>query len=222
MSHDIPPELATLLGAQEGPLRERAWAEFVERHTRLLLHVARSYGGDHDAVMDRYTYVLERLRGEDCHRLRTWAADRRSKLTTWLVIVTQRLCLDENRRRYGRPRAVGPEAVEGRRTRRRLADFLAEQLDHVGPEQQTDAPIEHSDSAVRRAELSEALACCVARLGSADQLLLTLRFQDGRSAADIARTLSFPSPFHVYRRLDRLLAELREALRARGVEDPVP
>jgi RNA polymerase sigma factor (sigma-70 family) len=221
MPHPVPPELSLLLDAPEGSRRDDAWAAFLERHSRLLLHVARSFGGDHDAVMDRYSFIIERLREEDLRRLRSWAADRRSKLTTWLVIVSQRLSLDQNRRRYGRPRGTGEEAQETRRTRRRLADLLTEQLDQTQRSPPTD-PEKHPDADVRRADLNGVLARCVAELDTSDQLLLTLRFQDGCSAAHIARTLTFPTPFHVYRRLDRVLKGLREALRQRGVEDPLP
>jgi len=194
----------------------------LECHSRLLLHVARSFGGDHDAVMDRYAYILERLRTDDCRRLRSWAGDRRSKLTTWLVVVAQRLSLDENRRRYGRPRGTTADAVQTRQTRRRLSDLMVDQLDH----DRTASPPEESnalpDAAVRHAELSRTLARCLAELDTADQLLLTLRFEDSRSAAEIAAALNLPTPFHVYRRLDRLLIRLRQELNRHGVEDPVP
>jgi hypothetical protein len=52
--------------------------------------------------------------------------------------------------------------------------------------------------------------------------LLVLRFADGRPAKDIARTLRLPTVFHVYRRLTAVLATLREALRARGVDEAAP
>lgn len=221
MPHDIPPELASLLGAPDAPARDRAWAEFVERHSRLLLHVARSFGGDHDAVMDRYAFILERLRADECRRLQTWARDRRSKLTTWLVIVAQRLSLDQNRQRYGRPRGDSNESSASRITRRRLADLLVEELDHDGK----SAPAGSNrdpEGVLREAELSQALSRSVAELSEADQLLLTLRFRDGLSAAGIARGMRFPSEFHVYRQLDRLLRGLRQALHRRGVEDSAP
>jgi len=222
MPHDIPPELATLLGAPEAPSRDRAWAEFVERHSRLLLHVARSFGGDHDAAMDRYTFILERLRSDDCRRLRSWAGDRRSKLTTWLVTVAQRLSLDQNRQRYGRPRGENEQAIASRVTRRRLADLLADELDverRHPPAAISDA---NPETTLRHAELSQAVAQSVAELSTTDQLLLTLRFRDGLSAGEIARSMAFPTPFHVYRRLDRLLGGLRQALKRRGIEDPTP
>jgi len=222
MAHPVPPELSAVLDAPEGALRNDAWAAFVERHSRLLLHVARSFGGDHDAVMDRYAYILERLQDDGCRRLRSWAGDRRSSLSTWLVIVARRMSLDQNRQRYGRPRGDEPVVVEARRTRRRLADLLAEQVDHLGPASAIEDGDQAPDLALRRAELSEALARSVAELEAGDQLLLTLRFHDGLPAAAIARSLGIPTPFHVYRRINRVLEVLRRSLGDRGVEDPLP
>lgn len=168
MAHDVPPELAALLDVPEGPSRDEAWGAFVLRHSRLLLHVARSFGGDHDAVMDRYTFFLQRLQSEDCRRLRTWARDRRSKLTTWLVIVTQRLSLDEHRRRYGRPRGESSEAAVARTSRRRLADLLAEEVDQDRQYPQAGDPNDDPETALRRAELVEALNRSVGELATSD------------------------------------------------------
>ena len=39
---------------------------------------------------------------------------------------------------------------------------------------------------------------------------------------EIARVLDLPSPFHVYRRVNALLAQVRRALEQRGVESSVP
>ena len=222
MPHDMPRELSDLLGTPDGPVRDEAWGAFVQHHSRLLLHVARSFGGDHDAVMDRYAFILERLRCDDCRRLRSWAAERRSKLTTWLVIVAQRLSLDQNRERYGRPRGENEETAATRATRRRLADLVAEELDSDRRYPPTDSSEGHPETTLRRAELNGALARAVGALSTTDQLLLTLRFRDGLSAAEIARSMAFPSPFHVYRSLNRLLGGLRQALRLRGVEDAAP
>jgi hypothetical protein len=49
-----------------------------------------------------------------------------------------------------------------------------------------------------------------------------MRFEDGRSAATIARAMGFPTPFHVYRRLSFVFGQLRASLAERGVDDPVP
>jgi DNA-directed RNA polymerase specialized sigma subunit len=112
--------------------------------------------------------------------------------------------------------------VHSRATRRRLADLLVDTLDFErGPELVLD-PGDDPDTSIRKAELSEIVHDTVSELSRAEQLLLTLRFRDGLSAAAIARVTGYPTPFHVYRELDRLLSRLRRSLRQRGVEDPMP
>ena len=136
--------------------------------------------------------------------------------------MARRTCLDELRRRYGRARGSSVEALETRRQRRRLTDLVTEELIPEMDAADAHGTVAEAELAVRRAELRERLTQCLAELPGDDQLLLALRFRDERSAADIARILHVASPFHVYRRLTRLAATLREALRRRGVEDPVP
>src|SRR5690348_9515444 len=46
----------------DAAVREAEWERFLATHSKLLLHVARSFGDGHDAVMDRYAYLLEQLR----------------------------------------------------------------------------------------------------------------------------------------------------------------
>ena len=53
-------------------------------------------------------------------------------------------------------------------------------------------------------------------------VLLALRFDNQLSARRIAEILDFPSPFHVYRRLNSLLAQVRQKLESRGFTDPDP
>jgi RNA polymerase sigma factor (sigma-70 family) len=130
--------------------------------------------------------------------------------------VARRLCLDLYRRRYGRNRS--DELKAERDVRRRLQDLVASDLDLV------DVPIAHdgAELAVRRAELRRALDEALAALEPCDRILLRLRFDDDLTAQEIARLLDFPSPFHVYRRIKAVLAELRHALEGRGVESAVP
>ena len=127
-----PTVVARLLGGGDAAARESAWAEFVAAHSRLLLHVSRSFGGDHDAAMDRYAAVLEQLRRDDFRRLRTYAADGRSEFSTWLVVVAQRICLDHLRSRYGRFRTVEEGTAvhdEEWAARRRLVDLISADVD---------------------------------------------------------------------------------------------
>jgi RNA polymerase sigma factor (sigma-70 family) len=223
MSRNLPPELATLLAERHSARRDVAWDVFVARYSKLLLMISREFGGSHDDAMDRYALILERLREDEFRRLRAWEGDRRSALTTWLGVIARRVCVDELRRRYGRAdRNATADDVAERRQRRRLVDLITEEL---VPD--IDAPDAHgtvavAELALRRFELRARLGLCLKDLPPDDQLLLSLRFRDGRSAAEIAPIVGLPSAFHVYRRIAKVAAVLREALRRRGVEDPVP
>jgi RNA polymerase sigma factor (sigma-70 family) len=220
MDRGIPPTLRDLLDVSDSAAREAAWEAFVANHSRLILHTIRRHGGSHDVVMDRYALVLERLQADDFRRLRTWAGDGRSRFTTWLVVVVNRLCHDEHRSRYGRNRPAGAAAQEARARRRKLADLVADEIqpDRLSAESGAVAGRDDPEAALHAAELSNELARQVAALSPVDQILLTLRFRDGLSASRIAGLMSLPTPFHVYRRLNQVLETLRQALKARGID----
>ena len=222
---DLPPELSCLLDARTPSAADSAWGDFVAVHSRLLLHVARAVTSDRDGAMDAYTYVLERLRDDDLRRLRTYQAHRRIKFTTWLVAVVRRLCHDWYRQRFGRVRTESSESARvALQRRRRLAALVSDAGLDAGAEL-VDAQTEETsgpEGNVRVLELTTALEDALSTLPPEDQVLLRLRFDDDLSAQQIARTLRFPSQFHVYRRINALLEGLREALRARGIESSVP
>jgi len=216
MAGELPPELAALLVASDPDQAERAWTAFVAAYTRLLLHSARSLGRDYDAAMDRYAYVLERLRERDFHRLRSYVPDGRTRFTTWLVVIARRLAVDHYRQRYGRaPAGSDPSALAGRSLRRQLADELHEPASSADLASATQAL---PDAELGASDRSRSLEAAVAALAPDDRLLLKLRFEDGLSAREIAPIVHLPTLFHVYRRLNAVLAALRRDLRARGIE----
>jgi RNA polymerase sigma factor (sigma-70 family) len=211
-------ELDSLLTASP-PERERAWQAFVAAYSRLLLHVARSFGRDRDETMDAYAFILQELRAQDSARLRGFSRDGRSKFSTWLVVVARRLCLDFRRQQYGRPREVQSESARLDHVfRRRLCTLSGEDVELT----ELAASLVSPDDALAALELRQALATAFAALPTSDRLLLKLRFVDDYSAQQIARVLHLPSPFHVYRRLDALTKLLRRELVARGVESAAP
>lgn len=223
MPSGLEQVLATLLHPSSAADAEHAWERFVAMHSGLILHAIRRSGGTHDETMDRYAFVLEQLRAQECRRLRAWVDDGRSRFGTWLVVVVRRLCHDHHRERYGRFREAGQAAAESRNHRRKLADLVTEELN---PEQLApdgnQAGAGDAALTVRRNELAVKLAQVVDRLDTSDRMLLTLRFRDDLSAPAIARTLGLPTPFHVYRRLNQLLARLRGDLESSGVDDASP
>lgn len=208
------PELTALLAARSPVEREAAWGRFVERFSPLLLHTARATARERDRAMDAYTYLLERLREDDCRRLARYVAQPGARFTTWLVVVARRLCLDHLRQRYGRLRGEALEVEERRLGRQRLADLIAEDLD--GGRAVPD-PAPGADEVLARRELHGALAAALAELDPAERLLLAMRFEDERPAREIARLLRYPTPFHVYRAVNALLRRLRARLARGGV-----
>jgi len=219
MADALPPELVRLLDSTTSD-RDAAWESFLAVHYRLLLHVARSFATEHDAAMDAFAWMLDRLRADDCHRLRAFSPDRRTQFSTWLVVVARRLCLDWYRAKYGRDRSSITSAnADDRGMRRRLVDLVGEDIDTADLAQPTEGG---QEADLRSAELTEVLQTALAELDPSDRLLLKLRFEDQLSGSDIAGFMHMPSPFHVYRRITGVLDALRRALRARGVEGPVP
>lgn len=212
--------LARLLSARDPASRDLAWAAFVRTYSPLLVSTARRFCRDHDAAMDRYAFILEQLHRDDFSRLRRYAADGRSRFTTWLVVVARRLCIDYHRQRYGRPRSVSDGSGEVERVlRKRLADFISEDLELVGGGSSNGLDPE---SELRRLELRSALSGALQALPEPDRLLLALRHEEEMHARDIARLMDFQSVFHVYRRLNALHGSLREALEREGVDDATP
>lgn len=212
MGTRIPPSVDKLLAATETGEAARAWALFLEEFSGLILHVARRMGAGHDDAMDGYLHVIEALEANEFRRLRSYSESGAASFTTWLVAVCRRLCVDEHRRKFGRVRSTdGDESHVSRWNLASLASAV-ESLD--GLESEAPGPADIVDSAERTSALEAALD----ELDTSDRLLIRLRFTDGLPVPRIARILGEPTPFTVYRRLDRILAQLKRDLRVHGVE----
>jgi RNA polymerase sigma factor (sigma-70 family) len=212
-----PVELKQLLHAPDAGTREAAWEELVARHSRLLLSIARSFGGGQDQAMERYTYILEKLYEANYRRLRVYHSDGQARFSTWLTVTARRLCLDHHRTHYGRARACSvPNQTESLRSiRRALIDSLGDGID---TDLVSDSDAATAESRTIRQDRDARLHAELAALPAQDRLLLALRFEDDLSASRIAGVLGFPTAFHVYRRLKALLARLRAVLTSHGIE----
>lgn len=110
------------------------------------------------------------------------------------------------------------EAIAGRlpsRTRRRFES--EEALAHVASDQPPldDAIVERERMATAE-RVTAVLKTAMAGLEAQDRLILTLRFEDGRTVVEIASMLRIDQK-GLYRRLERLLKDLRKALQAQGI-----
>jgi len=218
MGSAAPIELHRLLHATEIPDREAAWEDLIARHTRLILSVARSLGPDNDAIMERYSYVLEKLRENEFRRLRAFDPNAGASFSTWLTVTARRMCLDLHRAKFGRHRSAHPNdrSTVLRAARKALGSPDSSDIDAdtvaVESAQADDEIIrEHRDACVRAA---------LGRLTPRERLLLTLRFEDDLSASRIASVMEMASPFHVYRKLNSILGLLRKHLNSKGIDDP--
>lgn len=217
MGADLPPLLAALLDGPEPAAQRAAWPAFLKQFNRLLLKSAGSFGGDYDARMDRYRYLVEALSANDHRRLRGYRVDSRSSFAAWLTVVSRRLCVDFERSRGGRAdRGVGDDSTGDRRKiRRRLLDLSGTLEDPDSLASSETGAAETLEVEERRAALERALG----ELPPRDRLLLKLRFEDDLSVREIADVMGFPSVFHVYRRLRPVLASIKGTLVAQGVDD---
>lgn len=220
MSAVVPSQLTAVLAAADDVARNRAWAAFLTEYSTLLLTVARRTASSHDGAMDRYAFILDQLRDDGFRRLRAFAADGRGKFTTWLVVVARRLCVDHHRHTHGRLTAdddSSPAQALEHVTRRKLADFVAEEIDW---EQMGDGTRSRPDEKVLKEERRTALRRVIQELDVADQLLLTLRFEDDVPLGKIGPMIGMRSRFQVHRRLTAVLAQLKNGLQAQGVTEP--
>jgi RNA polymerase sigma factor (sigma-70 family) len=211
-----PLALEALLATPDDVARKQAWADFLAGCSDVLLRVARIMGGDDDAVMDRYAYILDALSRDNYRRLRAYANDGKSSFDTWLAVVARRLCMDEYRNRYGRVQSPSEATVARHAARRNLSDLVGNELGLEELIATTDAT---PDAALEQKEWRSTLDAALAQLEPEDRVILRLRFEDDVSVPEIARLLGLGSPFALYRRLNRILTTVRKALVAAGVYD---
>lgn len=219
MTYAPPISLDALLAARDDASREAAWQEFLAEHTGLLLHASRNQGGDHDAVMDRYLYVVQALRETDYARLRQYSSANGGKFTTWLLVVARRLCFDEHRMRYGRAQASSESSLAKHDERRQLVDLIGNE---VGLETLEEPSGRNPESIMRKDELRHMLARALDELPTTDRLILRFRFEDELSVPEITRLLGESSPFVLYRRLEKILGRMRGFLEGAGITESQP
>jgi RNA polymerase sigma factor (sigma-70 family) len=102
------------------------------------------------------------------------------------------------------------------RTRRRFeTDAVLE--DVAAPDVQPDRALIREEAESERQQIGVAIREAIAGLPVQDQLVLTMRFDDGRTIAEIALTLRLDQKA-LYRRVEKLLRELRRQLEASGID----
>lgn len=203
-----PQEVLALRSEGSGDSSE-PWESFLARYSRLLLHTAAKYSSEYDDKMERYLFIIEKLRADDYRRLKSYQPDVHCKFSTWLVVVAGRLCIDYHRAKHGRPRSSRKGA--GTTLKKIGRDSLIELLSHDQYSEIPDDRPDPEDQLLMKTQMAD-LEKALLSLSPSDQLLISYRFRDGRTASEIARLMKLRSQFHVFRRLKNVLASVRASM----------
>ena len=89
-----------------GKNADTTWTYFLNKYSKLILKVIRSYTNDYDEVMDKYLFVCKKLSENNFSILKkyNYKDKRKAKLSTWLTVVVRNLCVDQFRDSHGRKR----------------------------------------------------------------------------------------------------------------------
>ena len=205
MKLTLPNELSHLLDAPDDDSQRAAWEEFVEKHSLLLLNAARSRGGGYDVVMDRYAFVLDRLRDEDFMWLRSYALKPCAKFRTWLAVVACRLCTDHHWSQYRQGQGdEGEEIQQDDVARQWLAEAILGTRE-PGVLARTGRQLTPPE---RLARLNRAMQ----GLSNRDRFLLAMRFETDASESEIAAVMALRSSYRVRKRLKQVQSVLRHDL----------
>ncbi|HVS13870.1 MAG TPA: sigma-70 family RNA polymerase sigma factor [Thermoanaerobaculia bacterium] len=232
-------------------------AQSLPHVARIVAFLRRRHRLSREEAEDFQSWVHERLLEDGCRRLRVFSG--RSKLSTFLVTVVNRLFVDYRRQEWGQSRwtpsaiavRLGPLAVRleelwqrdglsfheaaawlvehaeadraeleeiagslPARPRARLGS-LEGSADPVDSAADPETAVLVAERAARFGKLSAALERRLGELPAEDGCILRMHFLEGMTIAVVAEALHLEQR-PVYRRRDRLLAEVRAALTADG------
>ena len=98
------PRIKVILQQLESQNSHEAWAEFLREYGPLILQVVRNFERNPDDTADCFQVICEGLIANRFRRLRRFRLDGTAAFSTWLRAVVRNLCLDWQRRKFGRTR----------------------------------------------------------------------------------------------------------------------
>jgi RNA polymerase sigma factor (sigma-70 family) len=191
--------------------------------------ILRKYGGRSSFEAYLAVVVQNLLTDQRTHALGRWRPSREAERLGEAGVLLETL-LDRDRRSLEEAlpmvqrldptltaeRAAAMAARFPRRTTRPRVVELDESLPVAAPDA-ADVRVMDADRRRRSATTSHAIRDTLAALPAEDAMILRFRFGSGMSIADISRMLRLPQR-PLYRRLDALIARLRAALDAAGLD----
>jgi len=79
-----------------------AWAEFIDRHSPVIMNVVRQFEFEQDRAYDCFLFVCERLSERQFRRLQRCNVTGGASFSNWLGTVVFNLCVDWHRAQFGR------------------------------------------------------------------------------------------------------------------------
>jgi len=174
-----------------------AWQKFILGYSNFIYGAIVRYTDDYDEKMAVYLHVLEKLREDRFERLRSFAF--KSKLSTWLTVVSRRLALDFLRSRYGRDfslKKVRVVSIDGEPA------YLHLLADTVTPETKLAA----AERRENRQHLESSMRQAIDKLDDRERLAVQLVYFQGLKIKEVGRLLKMPS---AYKFLARTLKKIR-------------
>jgi RNA polymerase sigma factor (sigma-70 family) len=180
-----------------------AWQKFILIYSNFIYRAIIKYTDDYDEKMAVYLHILEKLNENGFERLRAFAF--KSKLSTWLTVVSRRLALDFLRSKYGRDfrlkkiRVVSIDAEP---------DYLKLLADPVTPEK----VLAVSEQQELRERLEADLRLSMAALSDQERLAVQLVYFQGLRIREVGKLLKLPA---AYKFMGRALQKIKAKMETR-------
>jgi len=182
-----------------------AWQKFILQYSNFIYGAIVKYTDDYDEKMAVYLHILEKLRENRHERLRCFAF--RSKLSTWLTVVSRRLALDFLRGRYGRDFSLKKIRVVSIDAEPEYMKMLAETMD---PEKELAA----AERQEWRRRLEHGLRLAMDKLDDRERLAVQMIYFRGMRIREVGRLLGLPAAYKfVARALKKIRAEMESSPR---------
>ena len=194
---EVERQLVTLCAAGSS----QAWDRLVEEYGGLIYSVIQKYRLSYHQRRDLFVHVVEKLWADGARRLAAWEG--RSRLATYLVTVTSRICTDYVKGRFHK---------EG--TKYDSFDEYAGTCEYTRLSAETIAGPRRR---ALRAECGSILSDLLTRLSEKESALLKLFYWQRMKYSDIAILLGIPVS-EVGKKLYRIRARLRSMLIEGGVK----
>jgi RNA polymerase sigma factor (sigma-70 family) len=188
--------------------------ELIDRLTRSVCRRCGVAAGEVDDALSTVTLALVE---KDYAILRRYEG--RSSIATYLTVVIQRLLSEEHRKKHGRWRSSSlalADRLPQRPPQPREVPLPPEEIQPLASSDRADAAALDRELRGLSGRANALLRETISAWPAEDRMLVRLRFESSLSIADAARLMKVPQR-PLYRRLQSLLARLREVLMAAGV-----